>query len=166
MVVAVAGHAGLTIRGRILLNIEEEFRGVQQSAGYNHSVKLVERFKIGEPKTTDMPCVGIYAYGDTKAPEGRSLPYEWRYMVCAVEMYVPRPTQMKSGQVDDIIDRVWNDIYSAMCGDVHHGGLAIDTEFETVGALLGENYVGAQATFLVKYRFLYQNPTQPLLPGV
>ena len=153
----------VSIRERVGLNAKDTIASIRESAGYHVSVTQVTRFKTSAPDVAFLPMASVYLPTDELAPEGRSLPYEYRFASVVVELYAVRPQD--DDDIDPLVNQLLDDVYTSMLKDPHRGGFAIDTLYQTAGVLLEQYAVGVQVTFLVKYRFLYQDSSQPVGAG-
>lgn len=143
----------LTVRERILLNIEESLTAIKGAPTYYHKVAKVRRFLGNTLEFPNYPAIAIVP-GQDKADDSRLGLIEYRLPVTLLLM-------VKSQRWPADLSRLIADVRVAMTTDWTRGGLALTTcgTVEEIydsepSAPLG----GAQLEYEVLYRTLYHDP--------
>ncbi len=149
---------GLTIREKILQNLETTLGGITTEAGYNNTLAEVERWKHRGNPVKNVPKVVICASSEQMEPAPDPL-YTCKFTVI-LDVWV-RQAMDDATPTDQLLNSLLGDIIKALKVDITRGGNAENTEilssipFDPVD---GEPSAGIGVELLITYSFLQSNP--------
>jgi len=151
--------AAETIRELIEVNVADSLTVIRRGAGFSVDLNTICPWKTSEFNPLELAAAAVYFTDDYMAPERRSLPFEYRYAGATVELWDARP--LRDEDIRPKLNGMMGDVYKALMADPTRGGRALDTEYGNVGTMIFKTQIAVQVAFLIKYRFLYKDPTGP-----
>jgi hypothetical protein len=141
----------------ILVDVEAALRGISRGAGFNFTVRHVERFRrTAPPPEEPLPAISFYNLSEM-ALEGGPYGFEERVLDLAVEGFLKESAPRT---LDTELVLLQHDIYRAVVEDRTRKGLAVDTLYGNwnKGLVRAPDVASVQVRFHIHYRFPLGQP--------